>query len=542
MRTLLVVFTTLLAIYLRLNAIGWGAPTTDLPHSPYHPDESWAMAVLAQMNFLTGDFNPEEAHREGSLSYYIWGFIAQIMFHMGLVDALPYPNQPYDLNYRNVLIAGRYCTALFDVLTCALIGQITKKVTGSFWAGLTAMLALTITPYEIIHAHFLRTHIIANFFLALTIYFSFGLYNSGRQAPKLLSAGVCAGLCFATRYPTAAITIVPCLSWLTTKQVFSHGVKQIPFMAVKVALMPVSWLLPAGALIGAIIGTPFLFLDFKSAIPHLSVQASYIATDEFSFTTLFNLSRVWTYVNYLIPYGALPALWLAFYASTVYLLFRPANYKFTLPLLSFLVLYLYSMSKGYFTEPIFIRAAIPLFPIFSIFVGLTTSSALKLTRKSSLIRYTCIFLLLSTGVTTLIYDLAYLNAMKNDPRDMLAAYLQENAKNAEVRIGVYSHPLNYFVSVPSLIALSSPKIAIDERPSHLNNRDIDFLLISAFEFREKAVFESRIEWLKNRKQYRHIKRFDAPPSAFGLSFNFARNPHDLSYPLPSLDLWAVKKR
>jgi hypothetical protein len=539
-RYLAVVLTVVLAITLRLSVIKWGVPTNDLPHSPYHPDESWAMAVLGQMNLLAGDFNPEEAHREGPLCYYIWGFVAYAMLHLGVITSLPYPNQPYDLNYQTVLIAGRCCTLIFDVLCCALVGQIVKKITGNFWAGLTAMLTLAITPYEMIHAHFLRTHIIANFFLALTIYLSFRMYAPGKYARKLFSAGICTGLCFASRYPTVAIGVVPCVSWLITSDVFSNGFSRIPARVVKVALTPISWLLPAGALIGAIVGTPFLFFDFKSAAPHLSLQASYIATEEFSVASLFNFARVWTYINYLIPYGALPILWLAFYASTIFLLFRPSNYKFTLPLLAFMIVYLYSMAKGYFAFPIFVRAAIPLFPIFAIFIGLAMSSVpIIIGRFGAKI---IIGIASVIGLSTLAYDLAYLHAMEHDPRDMLASYLSENYRGNEIRVGVYCHPLNYFVSLPSLRALSSPRIIVDERPSHLGNHDIDLLLVAAFEHHERALFENRIDWLRNTKDYRHIKRFNAPLSFLGFSFDFTRNPHDLSYPLPALDLWAVKRR
>jgi hypothetical protein len=198
------------------------------------------------------------------------------------------------------------------------------------------------------------------------------------------------------------------------------------------------------------------------------------------------------------------------------------------------------MAKGYFAAPIFIRAAIPLFPIFSIFVGLAMISAFQIVGRSVFTLITTVACLI--GLSTLTYDLAYLHAMRHDPRDMIASYFKANLSGDEIKVGIYSHPLNYFTSLPSLKVLSSPRVIFDERSSHRGNEEIDLLLVSAFEYQERDIFENRIDWLRNNKDYRHLKRFEAPLSFLGFSFNFPKNPHDLSYPMPVLDLWAVKKR
>ena len=76
----------------------------------------------------------------------------------------------------------------------------------------------------------------------------------------------------------------------------------------------------------------------------------------------------------MIPQGAAPFLWLLFYGSFLYVLFRKRYYRYAVPLVGTALVYLCVMAKGY-ASPAFVRATLPLFPIFAILLRPSGSTA-----------------------------------------------------------------------------------------------------------------------------------------------------------------------
>lgn len=530
----------LLGFYLRLTGITWGIPTQEFPSQALHPDEVWAMQVLQEVSIELGDFNPDEGHREGTFAYFLWSGTAYFLKVAGIIAATPHPQQPYDESYARVLLAGRLLVVMFDLLCAVFIFFAVHVATRNFNSAILSLLVFLITPFEVIHAHYMRTHIIANFFIAFVIYLSFRLYNEDKKKLFFLT-GFSTGLGFATRYPTLAVIVVPGFVYCWNENIVRNVISR-NFASIWRSVVSFRWWIFAfGLAAGTFVGLPFLFLDFESARPHLMTQASYIATDEFRFSDILNLSRVWTYIRYLIPYGTLPGLWLLYYASTIYLLFRPKVYRYFMPLLIFIISYLYSMAKGYFALAVFIRAALPLFPAFAICFGLAywdISARLEGKKFYRSVLHLCIASIVSLSI---FYDLAYDSAMRHDPRVELAKYLHQNWKRDSVRIGLYNHSLNYFVVKPVLVASKHPSVRFLEEDSfHDAAKGVDFIILSAFEHEDYAVYHERQNWLRHSAKFTHVIDFSPNLVFAGINFNFPRNPHDLMYPIPAMDLWKVR--
>lgn len=527
----------LIGAYLRFAGITWGIPTVELPFAPLHPDEVWAMSVLQEVSVETGDFNPESGHREGTAAYFLWSVTAYGLKAMGIIDVTPHQGQPYDSNYSKVLLAGRIVVIVFDLLSAILIFLTVQNITNSFSSAILAFLVFLITPFEVIYCHYMRTHVLSNFFIALTSYLSFLLYTK-EQKKYYLAIGFSVGLGFATRYPTIAIIVIPIGVYCCKEDLLNSMFTRNFAKLFRSRHLWACGLFGIGFAVGTFIGLPFIFLDFNSAKPHILVQASYIAPGEFQFSGLLNLSRIWTYVSYIIPYGTLPGLWILYYTSVLYLLFCPKVYRYFAPILFFVALYLYSMGKGYFPSAAFIRTIIPLFPAFAICVGLAyweISEHLRLKQSfGHLMRAAIFVIVLLSGM----YDFAYVNAMLQDPRLQLTKFIQNDWMSNTVRVGIFKHPLNYFVVKPVLASSSSPIVSFVEQESFCDkSKTVDYLVLNALEVNENSLLKSNQRALRESGQFIHVKDFTPHLEFAGIDFDFKKNPHDLSYPIPSIDLW-----
>jgi hypothetical protein len=538
-RFILIILCLLLGTLVRINGITWGIPQDLAQHAPLHPDEAWAMTVLSQFNIDLLDLNPEEAHREGTFAYFIWGAIAYLLKLFGLIKNTPFLGQAYDNDYATVLLAGRLVTSIIDIISGVLVYMCINLCTRKFIPSFIGLLVFLFTPFEVIHAHFMRTHIIANFFICAVIYFSFRIINS-KSLFNFVMIGFLSGLGIATRYPTGAILIVPALSYFHHVSSFSKIKDGVTSFIRRFLFNYGLLLLILFLLIGLFIGLPFIFLDFQAAKPHLFHQASYVAKDEFSLLGLLRLDRIIAYTNYLIPYGNLPFLWILYYLSICIIIFFRAHTKYTVPLISFMVIYLYLMAKGYFQSAIFIRAAIPIFPPLAICTGLAFDTIYE--RSTPNIKKLILALYLSLTIPSILYLFSYTNSMKSDARIELAQYLKNNWNKRTIKIGAYSHPHNYITIKPTLDSLSNHNVIFIESSSFANrdNSDIDFLILSSFEYQDYSDMKQRGHWLKHSGKFTKVGAFTPNLKFAGFDFNYNRNPHDLSYPLVSLELWKRK--
>lgn len=519
-----------LAAFLRLQGIDWGLPTAGVPHAPYHPDETWAMSVLRQLDPGHFGLNPVDAHREGTLAYYLWMFAALGLRAVGAISS-PLPTiVEYGVEYRRVLLAGRVVTAMLDLGSIALLFLGLRKVTGGLIAPVLGALALAIAPFEVIYAHYMRTHIVANFFLTLVIFLSLDLAQDDLSNRRLTAVGLTCGFATATKYTAGVVALVPVMFLIA---------RRLPYRDCLLAIVR----MVGFALLGFFLADPFLFLKFHDARAALAEQGSYIAGGEFRWQALFDLSRVYVFLGYLIPYGTLPLLWVLFYASVAVAFVSRATRRISIPLALFLLLYLYPMAKGYFAAPIFIRASLQIFPVLAFLVGLAWNEL----ESRHWRRAVPVALPVVAGIVgaSVLYDIGYTRAMaRGDARDQLHAFMMAESAVRPVTIGYYGGGHDYFLVRPALDAIPVDRVRTVTETNRLREGlvpELDFLVLTAFEPGNEMAVRSEIRSLEATGRYRFLRVFSNPIRAFGVTFDYPKNPHDLQYPLPKLYLLAFNK-
>jgi len=520
-----------LGAFLRIRGIEWGLPTAAVPHAPYHPDETWAMSVLRELDPVHLRLNPVDAHREGALSYYLWMVAALGLRAIGAISTLPSAMAEYGSDYRRVLLAGRLVTVAFDLGSVALVYFGLREVCRGQVASALGALALAIAPFEVIHAHYMRSHIVANFFLTLAIVLSLDLVRDEVGRRRFAAIGLACGFAAAAKYPAGAVALVPVMFLVA---------RGLPPREIARAVARIG----AFALLGFFLADPFLFLKFQSARAALAEQGSYVATREFRWQSLFDLSRLWVFVKYLIPYGTLPALWVLFYISAAAAFVSRATRRISIPLGLFLLLYLYPMAKGYFAAPIFIRAALQLFPVFAFLVGLAWNELESRNRVRALIPSASL-VVVGILLASLLYDIGYTGAMsKGDARDQLHEFVNTESASGPLTVGYYGGGHDYFLVKPALETFPADRVRTVTDTARLragSEPGLDYLVLTSFEPGNEATVRAEIRFLEASGRYRFLRVFSNPVRAFGLTFDYPANPHDLQYPLPKLYLLAFNK-
>jgi len=530
--TLLLFLILVLGACLRFSALRWGLATPEMPHTPFHPDETWVAGCLSQINISTFHFNPDNAHREGTLCYYIWTLVALVLRGLGFIHTLPYQFNPTGQDMALFLKVARAVNQCLDLGSVALVFLILKRITSSRVAPLIGALVLAVFPFEIIHGIYLRTHVPGNFFMLLVVYFSLEIYSRKVLTKRYIGfLGILCGLATAARYTSAVVLVVP-WSILVYRRWSESGRSQALW---RFLLPPELKRLSGFWIIGLFLGDPFLFIRFDHARKHLMAQASYTDTGQFgSLSSFLEVSKLFEYFTYLIPYGALPALWVVLYSSSAYLIFKRKYHQYTLPLFLLLVVYLYPMAKGYLRGVANIRAAIFTFPIFAIFSGLAIGEWFRVLHGRLFSQFalgTAIGVILLGSV---FYDAAYLKAMiLPDPREQVYSYIKVKALEKPLVIAT-KHQNPDYLQLNRVLEGKIPigRITYVEPKDLAQAKSVDYVLLSAEEVDSISDMEKKSDELVRTGKFKLEKRFESELSFLGVKFNYKRNPVDLQFPLP----------
>ena len=520
-----------LAAFVRLRGIEWGLPTASIPHAPYHPDETWAMSVLRELDPAQLRLNPVDAHREGTLAYYLWMLAAIVLRAVGAISAMPSAIMEYGTDYRRVLLGARIVTQALDLGSVAIVFLGLRRVCGGLLAPAFGALALAVAPFEVVYAHYMRTHIVANFFLTLAIFLSLEVATSEIRRRRLAAIGLACGFAAAAKYPAGAVALVPLMFLVARRTPYRDVVRAAAWIG-------------SFAVIGFVLTDPFLLLQFQTARAALTEQASYVATEEFGWRSVFDLSRLFVFFTYLIPYGSLPALWVLFYAAAAAAFFTRSTRPISIPLAVFIVIYLYPMAKGYFAAPIFIRAGLQVFPVFAFLVGFVWHELESRYRGRAFVpaaaaAVICILF------ASFAYDVGYSGAMRRgDARDQLREFLAAESSSRPITVAYYGGGHDYFLVKPAIDTFPAHRVRPVTDAVRIRRGlepELDFLVLTAFEPGDEAKVASEVHFLEATGRYRFLRVYSNPIRAFGVSFDYPDNPHDLQYPLQKLYLLAFDK-
>ena len=532
-----------LAAVLRFTGLRWGIPTPEIPHYAFHPDEAWAMDVLKEIDVATGRFNPVSAHSEGTFPFYLWTLAALVARGLGLISQLPSGIVGYGVDYRRVLYLGRAVGVVADLASVALIYLTILKIVKDRNSALLGALIFAIFPFEVIYAHYLRGHVIANFFTVLTIYLSTWLYER-EDTRVLVAAGMAAGIAAGTRYPAAMALGIPIAFLFYKRAVVEKGLR-LDLKSVWRCFVHWSyWKVGGSFLLGFLVADPYLFLQYSSARAGLERQAEFVAKDQFTLVGLFDLSRVWVYIEYLIPYAALPALWTLLYFGVLYVVVLRKRYPYTLPLMAFLGVYLYFIAKGYYL-PVFIRGAMGGFPVLSIFAALAMGDLWRRLSGRRWLQGAVGILVAAVVGSTLFFDAAYLASMnREDPRIQMYRYFANEVTQPKVVIGVHDGGWDAWIFRPALDQIRNKPIEFVTDPNRLQRiiagqdpGEVDYFIVWVNMEGEQPPAEAAMRKLSESGRYKLEREFSNRIELFGIPFDPARRPGDLIYPFPKLYLF-----
>lgn len=195
-----------LALALRGPGLSWGLPNEAHPMLTYHPDEGSMLAVVARMNPLKGDFNPNWFHYP-SLHFYTLGAafgLAHVFAQVPLVG-----NEQYYLKHPAATAAlyrsGRLVSLGYGLATVILLlgwGYLVKRP----WVGVLSAGALAVLPVHVLHSSFMTVEAALTFWCTLSLAL-LSLYIAASQPSRwhYLSIFVTAGVAAAIKYPAALL-------------------------------------------------------------------------------------------------------------------------------------------------------------------------------------------------------------------------------------------------------------------------------------------------------------------------------------------------
>ncbi|MFN8388824.1 MAG: hypothetical protein U0136_00880 [Bdellovibrionota bacterium] len=528
----------LLAFFLRIVGITWGLPSDANPVRPLQPDEQWAVEVMGEMNWANGDFNPDQAHREGTLAYTIWTSVAIVAQKAGLIPKLAWEIDHFDSSYGRLLLLMRLVNVFADCLSVVLAFLCVRALGFRVEAGLWSAFLFAVLPFELIYAHYGRTHAISNS-LIMAACFAAAPMASGCSAKRTALCGFLCGCAAASRYPAAAVALVP-LGALTIRFVNRWRENDVLEPGPAMRWARDCTIVVVFLFIGFILCDPYFFLEIETTRRAIDFQAKFFDQSQFG-PVLFDTSKIRRYLTYLLPAGVQPYLWLYFYLTGAWLAFQPRLFRATLPLIGYLLVYFLIMAKGYCTDtPIFIRAMYGVFPGCALLAGIASDFFWKQLSKSVTGRRAAVGMLAGIVLPSILFDLAYVSAMQGeDSRTELRRYFLD-AQRVEGRplvVGVFP-AFNNFVVLPALDGLDAPHPKVQFREDFVTNPgETDYVITAAFEPHQFPLFDKQSAELVASGSFARVLDLARAPSLLGYEFSVENNPHDLQYPFPRLSLF-----
>ena len=536
-RVALLLAVLVLASYLRITGLDWGLTSGYGSTRNFHPDEFYSLRGVLQIDLLKGRLEAPAAYFEGTFNYYLWAVPKAALKLLGKSEALSDASR-YGENHGDLLHLCRWMSVFFDVCTVIVVFFAIEVGTQQFYPSLLGALCYAVLPMQVIYAHFMRPHVLTNLLCSLVILLSLKI-QSRPTWWMLLGAGFISGLGAATRYPVAIIAIIPCLYFLLARRVDSDGREKKFFDRVKAFVSRSLWLIVVGFAAGLFIGHPELFLDSRRVIAAITRETmKYASLQEFNANKLLNLSLIWQYISYLIPFAMYPFLWLLPYCAILYLVFRRKLYSRSLPILIFSTLYLYSIAKGYLGQANFARVTMLLFPGFCILVGLTYGDLLRLLKKQ---RMSAILLTIVTVLViapSVVFDAAYAHAMEQkDVRSALREDLNKMIATSPATIAVSRFGPWFYTVMPAVEPLKSKSVTVQLQEA---DQPADFFLVGFTGPIDPTQIEAMIRRIEQQGNFKYERTYNVPPKILERQFQLARFPPDMTYPFPTILLFRAK--
>lgn len=352
-----IILIILLALGLRLWGIDHGMPFV------YDPDEP-TLVVLAGGILGNRDPNPHWFGHPATTLIYMLTVIDILIFLVGLLFGYFKGPEDFRTFYHNdpsiLYLSGRVWVALLGVASILILYLIVSKYFSKKAALLSAFF-FAIAPLHVDLSKSIRSDVVMTFFLLLAFWFCLKILHEGK--PKhYIFAGIFTGLAVATKYP-AALMLLTILVAHFLRNGFS------------VKNFKVLFLCGIAFLFGLFIGSPFLFLDFKSALADLMTEgrAEHLGADSLGY-----LQKVWFYLKTLADQAVTWPGLIALFVWGFYNFWKKQNIYVLV--LSFIIIFILLISIPHLSWE---RWILPVVPFACILLGtLIASIADRLSKQA----------------------------------------------------------------------------------------------------------------------------------------------------------------
>ena len=524
-----------LATYLRVTGLSWGLTSGYGHYRNFQPDEFISLRGVLQLDLPAGRIKAPGAYFEGTFNYYLWA-VPQAALKVSKAAARPVTSPNTD-DHSDLLYACRWMSVLFDLCTIIVVFLAIREATQNFYPSLVGAFCYAVLPMQVIYAHFMRTHLLSNLLCAMVIWLSLK-FRKRQSWWMLITVGLISGLGAATRYPVGIIIVIPCLYLLFARRDDLPNWRIRLWERAKGFVAGSVWLIGLGFVIGLFLGHPMLFLNSPSVTKAITWETlKYASLQEFNASQLVNLSAVWKYISYLIPFAMYPFLWLVPYCAILYLGFRRSLYSQFVPILIFSLLYLYFMAKGY-VGPYFARATMLLFPGFCVLIGIAYDDLRFRFRKQRAVVIFVTANLLLLLVPSVGFDVAYVQGMRQrDARSALCQDLQQIIGHSQATIGVLRSGGYFHTVMPAIEPLKSTTVTTRLQDAR---QPADFLLVGFLGPIDRVQLNATIKQVEEQGIFSYQRSYYVRPQLFGRELQLTRFPSDMMYPFPTILLFPAK--
>ncbi|MDI6751266.1 MAG: glycosyltransferase family 39 protein [bacterium] len=467
----------------------------------YYPDEHVPLVALGNMNPKNLDFNPNY-FSYGGLYIYSVAISLKIASVLNLLTISP-DTSYYFLNpseMGKIFIMGRLIGALMGVLAIYifyLLGSLlyNKNV------GLIAALFLSLTPAIPIFSHYMKPYVFNLPFYLLAFYYAVKILDSDKYSNYILS-GIFTGIACGTLIPFGSIFLTILIAHLI-KRVSQRRIAILSIFEKRIFLSIIA------LIVSYLLVNPYILVSIDKAV------------NEFKFLSRclpFNLTieHCFYYFKASLSAGCGWPLLIVITAGFLFSLYK--REKKDILLLSFIFPgYLYISATSYN----YIHYGLWLLPFLILLGARVIGTGLE---KKRIIRWVTLAILLAVSAYTFTYSLACDRLfVEEDIRLVSGKWMMANIEEG-ASIGYCNQP------TPFAAPLVNPfkyKIRWWEKDKWWGEKDLDNNLPQYFVWARNV--HQVPEGLKTiiNSQYQEIKRFDKPPSIFGIKF---KNENEKDYP------------
>lgn len=354
------------AFFLRVQGISFGLPYR------YHCDEP--VTVNVAVGFGSGDLNPHYFAHPTLLHYILfilYGLYFILAKSFGIFQSLAEFRNLFFLNPTYFYLIGRMLGVLFGTSTIFLLYLIGKK----YYNKTVGFISAIFLTFNFLHArssHYVRHDIMVTFLIILAYLFILLIATKSRLKDYLLG-GLISGLAVSANWN--AILIIPSIFIANIFAIRNKGYKSYTFLFNPLLIMSGIMFL-----LGLFIGTPFMFLDFKTFLsswgigPQIQrILGIYQAKDGLGNSWIFFFRHSLFYAM------GLPLLILSI-TGFLYILYKKTSIGMTLATFP-VVYFLFFLKVGKATSDEYIIPVIPFFSLFASVILVDIISPIKLEPK-----------------------------------------------------------------------------------------------------------------------------------------------------------------